>query len=337
MVARGEAAGLAMAPLLADAGISAAQLADPDGLLPMSAIEALLAALSQRHADPLVGLHLASDIQPATFGVLGYIMQASATLGEALEVLVRYNGLLSNIGHTSLRFGPGTVAVVWECRAGGEAFRRQATDYVTGIFVVLARLLLGEKSAWLRAVHLAHGRPAEAARVREYSDFFQVPVYFGHGDSAVVLASEALRFRLPHGDAVLKELMEARALQLLRQRSREHTLVDAVKHLLAVMLLDGVPSRQAVAAQLGMSERSLHRHLLAQGTSWRGLLNGLRRDLCLRRLGDSPVTAGEMAAVLGFSTHQAFLRWFRQETGMTPGEYRRQHLPGKPALQEDIS
>ncbi|MGH8492937.1 MAG: AraC family transcriptional regulator [Moraxellaceae bacterium] len=324
MIARGEAAGLPMQSLLDEAGILPAQLADPDGLLSISAVEALLVRLSQRYADPLLGLHLASDIRPATFGVLGYILQASATLGDVLEVLVRYNGLLSNIGRTSLRFGPGTVEVVWECLAGGEAFRRQATDYVIGIFVVISRLLLGEKAQQLRAVHLAHSRPADAERVREYADFFRAPVYFAGEHSSVVMAVDALRLKLPHGDAVLKELMEAHALQLLRQRSRETSLADAVRHLVEVMLADGVPGREMVAQQLGMSERSLHRHLQALGTSWRAIMDAARMDMAHARLCGTQASASEIAELLGFSTHQAFLRWFRQSTGMTPGEYRRQ-------------
>lgn len=324
MVSRGDAAGLAMQPLLAEAGIGPALLADPDGQVPMAAVEALLTALSQRHGHPLFGLRLAQDIQPATLGVLGYITQASSTLGDVLEALVRYNGLLSNIGHTSLRFAPGTVEVLWECRAGGEIFRHQATDYVLGIFVALARLLLSGQEDLLRAVNFTHARPADSTRIREYADFFRAPVYFAQPQSSVVLAVAALRKKLPHGDSALRELMEAHALQLLRQRTREPSLVDAVRHLVEVMIMDGVPTKEAVAQQLGMSERSLHRHLQEQGSSYRDILDTARLQMAHRCLCQTQESVNRIATLLGFSTHQAFLRWFRQCTGVTPGVYRQQ-------------
>ncbi|MFY0026483.1 helix-turn-helix domain-containing protein [Acinetobacter baumannii] len=31
----------------------------------------------------------------------------------------------------------------------------------------------------------------------------------------------------------------------------------------------------------------------------------------------------DIADLLGFSTRQAFIRWFREQTGSTPGDYRR--------------
>lgn len=323
MVLRGREAGLPMDELLQEAGITPVQMAEAEGLVPLLAVELLLVHLSRRHAGVLLGLHLAQDIQPATFGVLGYILQSCSTLGEVLEVLVRYNGLLSNIGRTSLRHGPGTVEVVWECLAGGEAFRWHATDYVLGIFAVLSRLLLPAATPLLRAVSLTHARPSEAARLAEYSAFFGAPVYFGAGHSGLLLTAEALRLSLPHGDAALRELMEAHAGHLLQRRGQVDSLADVVARLLRSMLQEGMPMRAAVAGQLGLSERSLHRRLGEQGTNYREILDAVRRDVTVEKLRNGRASVVSIAAELGFSTHQAFLRWFRQHFRMTPGEFRK--------------
>ena len=323
MVLRGRAAGLPMDELLQEAGITPVQLADADGLVPMLAVELLLVLLSRRHEDALLGLHLAQDIQPATFGVLGYILQSCTTLAEVLEVLVRYNGLLSNIGRTSLRHTPGAVEVVWECLAGGEVFRRHAADYVLGIFAVLSRLLLPTATPALRAIHLAHAKPRATERLAEYSAFFEAPVYFAASHSCLVIAAPALRLKLPHGDTALRELMEAHARHLLRRREQEASLADLVARLVRAMLQEGVPAREAVAQQLGLSERSLHRRLEALGTSYREILDTVRRELAVEKLRHTQVSIVGIAADLGFSTHQAFLRWFRQQLQMTPGEFRK--------------
>ncbi len=322
MVARGRAAGLPMDELLREAGITPAQLADADGLVPMLAVELLLLCLSRRYEGALPGLHLAQDIQPATFGVLGYILQSCSTLAEVLEALVRYNGLLSNIGRTSLRYGPGTVEVVWECLAGGELFRRHATDYVLGIFAVLSRLLL-PATPLLKAVHLVHARPVDAMRLAEYSTLFEAPVYFGASHSCLLIAAPALRLKLPHGDAALRDLMEVHARHLLQGRQQGASLADVVARLVRAMLQAGLPARAAVAQQLGLSERSLHRRLDELGTSYREILDAVRRELALDSLRNSGASVVSIATDLGFSTHQAFLRWFRLQVQMTPGEFRK--------------
>lgn len=324
VVARAEAAGVRVDDLLAEGGLDRNRLTDADAAIPLLALEHMLAA-ARRYGDPLIGLHLAADIQPAAYGAIGYLMQACTSLGDVLDVLTRYNGLLSNIGRTSLVRGPGTVAVRWECLAGSPALRRQLTEYVFGSFVALLRLLLPERKDLLQSVHFDHPPPARAELSREYYRHFGCPVYFDKPRASTQLAAAAMQARLHHGDALLKEVLERHAQNLLRQRQRQQaaSLADEVRHLVAAMVIDGAPTRDTVAAQLGLSGRSLHRKLDQQGTSYREILDQVRLELAQSRLRqpDEPVT--RIAEHLGFRSHQAFLRWYKQCTGRTPGEHRR--------------
>lgn len=325
MVARGDAAGLRMDELLAEAGLSRGSLADADGLVPLTAVETMLTALTHHYADPLLGLHLADNIQPPAFGAIGLVFQSCTTLADALDVVVRYNGLLSNIGNTALAFGPGTVEVRWECSAGGEIFRRHATEYVLGVFTVMASLLLPHgQEHFLQSVNFAHARTDAPAHMREYFTFFSCPVYFGRPHSSLVMPASALKLKLRHGDALLKEVLEQHAQNLLRRRQQPAAPADAVKRLVAAMLVDGVPTKDMVAEQLGMSARSLHRRLQEAGTSYRAVFDEIRLTRARTQLRASTDSINTIAGMLGFSSHQAFLRWFRQSTGQTPGEYRKQ-------------
>lgn len=329
VVARAEAAGVRVEELLAEGGLDKAQLADAEALIPISALEAMFAAVSTRYADPLLGLHLAGDIQPATYGAIGYLMQACTTFGDALEVVTRYNGLLSNIGRSSLVRHPGTVQVCWECLAGSPGLRRQLTEYVLGSFVALVNLLLPERRAMLQSVHFVHERPDDPELAREYFAFFKCPVYFGKPVSSINVDSEALRARLHHGDAFLKEVLDRHAQNLLRQRQQQASLPDEVRHLVGAMIIEGVPTKDMVAAQLGLSGRSLHRKLEELGTGYREILDEVRLELAQQRLRDSEDSVSRIAGELGFRSHQAFLRWYKQSAGTTPGEHRKVLRGGK--------
>lgn len=325
MIARGEAAGVRVDELLDEAGLARARLADADGSVPLSAIESILAVVSERYADPLMGLHMAHAIQPATFGAVGYILQTATSFADVLDVMTRYNGFLSNIGKTSVTFEPGTVHLRWECLAGSPLLRRQATEYVLGAIAVLSRLLLPEEKQLLTAVHFAHARPDGAELTREYFEFFKCPVHFDKPISAVIVPASVLKTRLRHGDAFMREVIERHAQTLLRQREQSASLTEQIRHLIGAMIIDGVPSKEMVAQQLGISGRSLHRKLEELGTGYRQLLDEVRLGIAQSNLTGGDDSINQIAERLGFHSHQAFLRWFKQSTALTPGEYRKQH------------
>lgn len=323
MIVKGSLSGRRVEAILEEAGVDKGNLADVDGSVPLSVVEMMLQAVSARFNDPLLGLHLASDIQPAAFGAIGLIAQTCATFGEVLDVVVRFNGLLSNIGNTSLRHGPGTVEICWQCTVGGELFRRVASEYVLGALVVMARLLLSEKPDILLSANFCHARPNDTDLVREYFSFFQCPVHFDKPIASLVVPASFLNIPMRHGDTFTKEVLEQHARQLMSQRENRRSLTENVRRLVSAMWIDGPPSKEQVAAQLGISGRSLHRRLKEEGSGFQEILSDLRfQDTCQQlRETSLPVTA--IAEQIGFHSQQAFMRWFKQKTGITPGNYRK--------------
>ncbi len=322
IVAMGQAAGLSVSEMLGDTGVAQGQLADTEGSIPLSAIEAMLASITRRHRMAQIGLQLANDIQPATFGPLGHIAQTCKTFGDVIEVAMKFSGLLSNVGQFTLTRRPGSIDLAWTCLAGGPAIRREATEYVIGALVVMSRFLLANQNAFPLAVSFSHSPPEDAAQRRTYFTFFKCPVHFDQPASAITIPVSVLNTRMPYGDTHLKGLLEQHAADLLRQRAEPTTLVDDVRHLVRSMLSDGAPSRETVAAQLGISSRSLHRKLELAGTHYGAELKAVRLALATELLRDDGIPVRDISERLGFSTQQAFLKWFKQLTGKTPGAFR---------------
>jgi len=95
-----------------------------------------------------------------------------------------------------------------------------------------------------------------------------------------------------------------------------------VRRLLQALILTGTPTKEAVAQQLGTSTRSLHRRLEAESTSYGEQLDAVRLALAREQLHAPETPIADIAARLGFSSPQAFMRWFKQLVGATPGQYR---------------
>jgi AraC-like DNA-binding protein len=100
------------------------------------------------------------------------------------------------------------------------------------------------------------------------------------------------------------------------------SLSHRVRRLVAAGLSSGVDS-QEVARRLYMSRRTLHRQLTGEGTSFKALVDDLRRELATRYLSERRMAIAEIGFLLGFSEASAFHRAFKRWFGSTPAEHRR--------------
>jgi AraC-like DNA-binding protein len=76
-----------------------------------------------------------------------------------------------------------------------------------------------------------------------------------------------------------------------------------------------------VASELGMSERTLQRELRLEKTSFRQLIEDIRKEIAMQHLAQPGASASEAAFLLGFSEPSAFTRAFRRWTGSAPTEF----------------
>lgn len=316
------AQGLDGAAWLARAGIAPECLHDGDGKIGLDALERLLDIAAQELDIPCLGLDMARSITPASFGVLGHLFQASSNLGDLLASMVRFNGLMSNIGHSSMHRGPGTVTMSWDCLAGGPAFRRVSAEFILGACSAMTRALAPSlpQPVVVRFRHAAQDARARALLERH----FECPVHLQQPDNAIVIHASLLKRRLPHGDAELKALLEQHAHALLASRAQRPSMLEDTRHQIRLALLRGAPARHEIARRMGLSESTLHRRLQQEGTTFQAQVDGVRLQLARQALAQGGIGTGTLAGRLGFSSPQVFARWFRREAGLTPGQYRAQ-------------
>ena len=85
-------------------------------------------------------------------------------------------------------------------------------------------------------------------------------------------------------------------------------------------------SSAEVAAELGVSERTLHRALARDGSSFAERLQAQRMAVAQRLLGDrhfESLSVAEIGRRVGYADASHFVRRFRSEYGVTPGAMRR--------------
>src|SRR5262245_40909708 len=312
-----ERLGHAAGELLLRAGLRVGDLTSPGSRVPHAAAMRLWALAVGATGDPLLGLHVAQQVEPGVMDLIEYLARVSDTLGEALDRTSAYFGLL----HDRVEFvveRDGAHAILRHVVPPGlEAHPAYAENALASAVVMSRRMT--RQALPVDAVYFRHDAPRETA---EYREVFQGPVTFAAPVDAVLIPRASLDAELIQADSALASILE-RHVKLLLGSSGPPSLQRRIAHLLATELAGGRPGASHVARKLKMSPRTLRRSLRDEGCTFREVLSDVRRELAFRYLRDREVPIGEVAFLVGFSDANAFHRAFKRWTGTTPGEFRR--------------
>ncbi len=306
------ARGVETGPLAARAGIDPAALG-PDARVPRLALTRLWELAVEAAGDPAFGLDVSRHAAQTTFHALGYAVLASVTLKEAFERIIRYRRLIGDILQLQLIDAGDRYRFQIDVSADpGVPF--QAVDAIAATCVRQARLLHGTRRCNPLAVAFARPEPADP---EPYLRLFRAPVHFGQPVNVLEFARADMEDPLPAGNA---ELARGNDEVLVRYLGRlEQARVSSrVQQALLAALPDGAPSKPAIARALGMSARTLQRHLADEGTSFAELLNEARVGLARSYVAERRLSVTEIAFVLGFADTSTFSRAFKRWTGLSP-------------------
>jgi len=306
--------------LLAEAGLTPADLRDPDARLPLDALAALWIAAPRHTGVDAFGLRMAQLTPPPAFDVVDYAMRASDHLRDAYRKALRYLRIhISAASHVVEEDGDEArlhFALSVPVPAGAT---RQGVVFALAAMVVRGRAVTGTGLP-LVEVRFALPRPAD---VSEHERFFRAPVRWNAERHTLVLARSTLDLPVRSADPNLARLIDRCAQDLLEKLPSPESFLDGVRRAILEGLRGGVPTAPEIARRLGVSVRSLQRRLHDERATFQGLVDDVRRELSLRHLAGDGLSVGELTFLLGFSEPSAFHRAFRRWTGTTPAEYRR--------------
>jgi AraC-like DNA-binding protein len=163
--------------------------------------------------------------------------------------------------------------------------------------------------------------------LKEVHHILRCPVEFAHATDCWVLPQSVMALPILSVDSRLLGILEAHADHLLEARQAMGGLQGMVENQLVSALASGRVQATEIASQLGMSVRSLRRHLADEGTSFGEILDRVRQRLARRYLEDERISLQQAAWLLGYSEIGAFSHAFKRWTGNSPGRARRSTDP----------
>lgn len=307
---------------MVSADIEAVVMADSNKRVPGFSLQRLLAQIIPMAGDPCFGLHTSAFIQPASYGVLGYIAMNCGTVGEALAKIPVYEKIVGDMGYTTTRSEPDAIWVRWHCNFDDPVVRRHVIENVLSSWTRYTRWITGEFDKAPEQVIFEHAAPADAALIAEYEAVFGCPVLFDQPYSALLINQEYLDHPIRQADTQLLKTLEDHATQILHEIDKDQPLKYRVSNMLRLMLKKEIPRKEVIAEKLGMNIRTLQRKLREEGSGYQELLDELRLELAQNYLKNSRLTIDEISSLLGFAEPRSFHRSFKKWSGATPGAYR---------------
>ena len=151
------------------------------------------------------------------------------------------------------------------------------------------------------------------------SSFFGGDVEFGADVDLLTFSRSILDIAVVSADPYLNKLLIKQYEDVLAHRKlNRYAFALRVENAIVPLLPHGKANAKDVAQKLGMSQRTLARHLASEGLTFVGMLKELRADLAKRDLADKDLSITKIAWLLGYQEVSAFTNAFKRWTGMTP-------------------
>lgn len=307
-------AGIDPEPLLAKAGISGRRLAAPSkGISAKNQLRFLeIAAAALDRSD--FGFRLAQQGDVREGGVLYYVMAASQDLREALRNLARYLNVANESVRVVISEKTDDTVLTVERKVALED-ERHFIEFALTMLLHGCRKMTGRRLR-PKAVSFAHGRNANAA---EFERFFECPVLFSADADTIVVPTALLLTPIPSSDDYLLRILKGHCDGILAERGKPSNPLRAmVESEIIAQLPHNKPQIETIAANIGMTTRTLARRLAEEGASYGAVLDELRRDLSVRYLKDRSLSLCQIAWLLGYSEVTSFNHAFKRWTGHSP-------------------
>jgi len=172
-----------------------------------------------------------------------------------------------------------------------------------------------------RSVEFSHSM----GDVKVLEAYFGCPIRIGATYNRLTLHRRDLdRPFISYNKELLEILTPVLDRSLDEQSSR--SIPEMVKWILKRSLTGGRLDIRSVASELGMSDRTLQRRLINEGTTFKQLLTQARHEQAKEYLANTMVDIKEVAFLIGYEDQNSFYRAFRLWEGDTPSNWRSEYL-----------
>ncbi|MFT7315294.1 MAG: AraC-like DNA-binding protein [Paraglaciecola sp.] len=279
----------------------------------------LLDQIQQLTPLPALGLRIGALAKPEDFGLVGNLLTSCSTLKQALIRYGRYQTLVLTDLTAKIEIKNDAYSFQWMLPGADNPLLH---EFGLIIFVKLYQSLISRQNA-PTSVALPIKKPKET---HIYQAILGCPVEFNSATLRVNIPIHLMLLNISTSDPSLLKIFDQQAKFLLTEEKYQDKTFEPfllkLREQILIAMKDGDTRASTVCVKMGFSLRSFYRKLSDNHHNYRSVLADSRCRLSKRYLVDGQFTSLEIAFLLGYSEQSAFIRAFKEWTGITPGEYR---------------
>ncbi|TWI84653.1 AraC-like DNA-binding protein [Roseibium hamelinense] len=274
------------------------------------------------HSATLTGddagiLDIYYELPDGAMPIFDYLAFCAPSLREALKNWERYISVQTNSYWMRFEETEDYGIVSWDIpdRLGP---RTQNLFAKTAWAAGRIERMIAKTSAKL-VIEMTVAPPVQRSRFQET---FGNRVRFGRQHDRILIPSQFLDTVPPRSEPNLLYIVATAAnaeIEAYRQPDAEITKIITG---IVSRIENGFCSLDQVATDIGMSPRTIQRHLENEGTSFRTLADNIRKSMARRYLQETPLTIKEIAYILGFTELSSFSRAVKSWFGCSPSALR---------------
>ncbi|RZQ51683.1 AraC family transcriptional regulator [Pseudoalteromonas phenolica] len=263
----------------------------------------------------LFGFELGKHIQARDYGVLGYLVESCENLAQAIDVLMRFDALVADIGQTQLSATDTFAHLDWrplsiDCK---QMVLRNTTAWVATV-----RKILGET---LSPYQVTFSFALSAEEIAQLKAWFNCEVITNTNENRISFDKTLLALPFTSENKAMFVALVKLSETELSQTIRNSNIKQQVATLLsATSNLQGCEQKR-IAEALFMSARTLQRKLKAEQASFSDMLEAERKSRLDNLLKHN--TIAQTAYELGFVEQSSFTHACKKWFGITPLAYQK--------------
>lgn len=306
--------------VLRDIQLDAAHINDSTILTSISqyidACENVIAA----SADVSTAFQMGRHLHLSAYGVYGHGLMCSSTLRDFFEFAVKYQALATPAVRFNWREEADVAVWVFFDTYGHLITQRSREFLIRQQMAQQMTHLIDTAGAGCRPIKALFafadaGDKATYERLLGCECVFDCPVSELHYPQSVLSQVPQFANRLTH--ASLQEACD----RLMRQ-TKCHSGVTGEVHQMLKLTPEQFPTMEQIALHMHITTRTLRRKLVAEGTDYGTILDGVRGSLAVEYLQTTKMTTEDIAIKVGFSDGSNFRRAFKRWTGKTTRQMR---------------
>ncbi|MBN9671308.1 AraC family transcriptional regulator [Roseibium aggregatum] len=268
--------------------------------------------------QPNIGWKSGPLLDLRNLGELGDALLAASTVGSALRTFERFIKFVQSETDLQLSVEDGVATVTYRIVNPDIWPRRQDAEFTLSVLTQLIRRGAGDD--WNPDLICFEHSPARS--MASWAETAGAFCLFECETNSLSFPATVLHAPMPKDDTDrYRRALESLSRDLML-KARGASLMDRTRTAIFAGLGTGTSDQESIARRLGLSRRSLHRHLGEEGIRFSTLLDECRFRVARHALIDTPHSLAQIACELDYSDQSAFERAFKRRTGLTPKQYR---------------